>query len=274
MDDHEYHSDFTHVSKTMLNLFCESRQEFYYTYVTQQMRRKEPTAPMLIGTVLHAMLLEDKQLDDLVLCYPDECLNVNGGLIGPRRKAFEAENPGRVFLKEDEYGEIATAAATAMNNYDSVRRAIGNATSREQRYDGEIAGMKCRCKPDVVVEEQKRVVIPDFKMCASVHPSSFRRTSKRLRYWLQDSHYSAILQQHFGKPVQFQFCCIETSFPFRVQWYWYDEISRESADAAHKKILRDLKECYVTGDWSDRWESMVTLEPWDIEQDDLVEVEQ
>lgn len=270
----DYHSDFSSVSKTMLNMYLESREDYYLTYITRQMQPKQPKQPMLIGTVLHAMLLEDKPLDSLVLCYPDSCLKSNGDLNGKPAKAFREDNPGVICFKQEDYQRIAEAAEAVMKRHDSLRRAIRSAIAREARFDATIKGLPCKCKPDVVLDQGNIMVAYDLKCQESVHPNSFKRSARNIRYWLQDAHYSAVLREYFGKPVAFRFCCLETKFPYRVQWYWYDASSRETARDEHKRILTELKECYDTDVWGDRWDNVVVLDPWDIERDELVEVEQ
>ncbi len=68
-----------------------------------------------------------------------------------------------------------------------------------------------------------------------------------------------------GKPTVFKFIAVETLFPFRVQVYTYDPRSREIARDYHRKKIEQLLECEKTGDWSDRWNGDLLLNPWDVE---------
>ena len=259
-----YHQDYTSVSRTMLKLFRQSRVEYNLTYNTRELPPWEPTAPALLGTVLHAMLLEAVPLDDLVLRYPADVLNVNGGLIGKRAEGFRADHPGRVCMKDEDYDGINAAVKVVMA-HPELRDVLDAVGHKEHRFDADLFGVPCKCKPDIAGDLGEFIAAYDLKFMKNVDPDSWRRSSKRLAYWLQDAHYSRVLEAKFGKPVRFRFCCIETKAPYRVQWYWYEPRSREIAFDEHKRLLLALKECRESGDWSDNWESECTISPWDIE---------
>ena len=268
-----YHDDFASLSKTMLNLFCHSRLEFYHTYVKPVMQPKIQTKVMLSGTVLHAMLLEDRLFSDLVLPYPDWCLKSNGDLNGKVAASFREEHPDCEFLKMAECDAIRAVVESVLKHPD-LGKLMSAATDRERRFDARIFGIDCKCRPDIICDLGDRVVIYDLKFSECVDADSWRRNSRRFRYWLQDSHYSAVVEAALGKPVQFRFCLIEVAFPFRVQWKWYDPSSRESSRKFHREKIEELAVCHETGDWSDRWQSVMVLEPWDMESDAMVDVEQ
>lgn len=259
-----YHDDYSSISRTMLKLFRQSRVEYHLTYNTRELPPWEPTPPALLGTVLHAMLLEDVPLDDLVLRYPADVLNVNGGLIGKRAEAFRDDHPNSVCMKEEDYENIEAGVKSVMSRPD-ISAMLKAATHKEQRFDAELFGLPCKCKTDIACDMGAYMLAYDLKFMKNVDPDSWRRSSRRLAYWMQDSHYSGVLQAAFGKPVTFRFCCIEVKPPYRVQWYWFDPRSREIANDEHKRLLLDLKRCRETGDWSDGWQSECSISPWDIE---------
>lgn len=269
-----YHNDYSHISRTMLKLFRESRLEYHLTYVTGQRKPKEPNKPMLTGTVGHEILLKGRKLDELVLCYPGNCLNGNGGLIGARAEAFRNEHPNWICLKHEEYDGIE-GFVKAVRSRDDIRQVLENATSKEKRFDAELDGLPCKCMPDIACDLGDYITVYDFKFSEKVDPISWRRTSKRLALWLQDAHYSRVLAKRFDKPVQFRFINVEIVPPHRIQWYWYPPASRELAFSEHRKDLLDLAACYDSGDWSDNWTSETELSPWDFRtEDEMVEVEQ
>lgn len=79
---YEYHSDFSRLSASMLKVWMKSRREFEAIYVTKVKEPQPATKIMDFGSVIHAVFLEGKKLDDVVMQYPSFCLNKNGGLIG------------------------------------------------------------------------------------------------------------------------------------------------------------------------------------------------
>jgi len=79
IDDAEYHSNDA-VSKTKLNEFLDSSLVFFYRYIEGTMPLKKQTKEMAVGSVVHAVLLEGKSLDDLIAVYPDSVLNSAGAI--------------------------------------------------------------------------------------------------------------------------------------------------------------------------------------------------
>ena len=260
----DYHADYSAVSCSMLKLFRRSRVEYNLTYNTRELPPWQPTPPALLGTVLHAMLLENVPLDDLVLCYPQDVLNVNGGLIGKRAAEFRASHPANVFMKEEEYGTIQAGVKAVMGRPE-IRDMLAAASHKEHRFDSDLLGLPCKCLVDIAGDLGDYIAIYDLKFSLNVDPESWRRTSRRLAYWAQDAHYSKVLEAKYGKPVRFRFLAIEIKPPFRVQWYWYEPRSREIAFDEHKRLLLALRECQETGVWSDNWESECVINSWDIE---------
>lgn len=258
-----YHSDYSAVSCSMLKLFRRSRVEYNLTYNARTLPPWKPTAPALLGTVLHAMLLEDVPLEDQVITYPADCLNKNGDLIGHNAKIFRAMHDDKIAMKEREIDGIR-AAVEAVLAHPEIRNMLAASTHREHRFDAELLGVPCKCKPDIVGDLTRYVACYDLKFSLNIDPDSWRRTSKRLAYWLQTCHYSRVLEANFKKPVQFRFCNIEVKPPYRMMWYWYDLRSLEIASDEHRRLLLDLKECQESGVWEDGWESECVLSPWDI----------
>jgi hypothetical protein len=270
----DYHSDQSAVSKTMLNLFCKSRLEYYHTYISREMLPKSVGKPAMVGTILHAMLLEDKAFEELVMPYPESVLSSDNKIVRSRADAFEEDNPGFIYMKEPECDAILCTVTRVLAN-EQLATIVRQANHREMRFDATIEGVDCKCKPDIVCDLGDKVVIYDLKCMEQVDPDSWQRSARRFNYWMQQAHYSRILEQRTRKPVQFRFILIETKFPYRVQWKWFDPVSAETARDAHRSLLKDLAGCMESGDWSDPWDNVMVLQPWDINTDDeLVEVDQ
>lgn len=266
----DYHNDYAAVSKTALNVFYDSPQEYFLKFVTRSMEHKPPSKFMLEGTVAHAVLLERKAFDDVVTVYSDACYRSDGGLNGKVAAQFRDDHPGAICLKADDVDRLKALVASLYGS--QLMAAIDASLNMEHRHDAEVHGLPCRCKPDIVGDLGGLVAVYDLKFCAAVDHATFNRTAKRLRYWLQDAHYSAICEQVYAKPVRFRFFAVEATYPFRVQAYWYPDRCREIARGSHQNKLAELRECRLTGIWEDRWPNELTLAPWDVDElDQLVE---
>jgi hypothetical protein len=271
MDNESYHADFSSISKTMLSLFLKSREEYYRTYLTGEMQAKRPSKVMQLGTLGHAISAEGKKLHQLAVVYPDDCLQSDGKLHSQKSAKFRADCAGYVCLKRDEYDDIKAATDTIFAN-EALAKLIENATAKEEAYFAELEGLKVKCKPDILCDLDEAVWLFDLKFSSEIDPRSFRASSRRFMYPLQDAHYSAVVKELFGKPVIFRFCCIETKFPYRIQFYWYEQSQRENVAGIHRQHLRNLAECYKTGNWKDDWKPEVEISPWEMGDTDEMEV--
>lgn len=270
----EYHEDNSHLTKTALSVFCDSPQEYYLQFIAREMERKQATREMSTGTVLHAMLLENKKLEEVIGIYPESCLKSDGALNWKPAAQYRADNPDKLgFFK-------AQAAEDIQIVYDAVKdgpiaEAIEESSHLEKEFRAMLYGVRCKCKPDIAGDLGEYWVAYDLKFMDRIYPGMFRRSAKSFRYYLQDAHYSAVLSEISGKPTVFKFIAVETQFPFRKQVYCYDPRSREIARDFHRKKIEQLKECQSTGDWSDRWSGDLIVNPWEVEgcgADELVEV--
>ncbi len=268
----DYHSDYSAVSKTMLNVFCRSPREYRHMFVDRPptMTLKPPSKYMELGTICHRVLLEGQPLHEVVAVYDDDCFQSNGSLNSKKAAEFRAAHPAQISVK---FGVACTIHKLLESLEQSdLADAIREASSLEKRFDAELCGVACKCKPDIVCDMGPHVLAYDLKFTDDVSDSFFKRSLRRLRYWLQDAHYSAVLAENFQKPVQFRFFAIEPTYPFRVQAYWLDVRSREIARDAHRHKLEELKQCMDSNQWQDRWQSELALSPYDLdEQDQLVE---
>ena len=256
----DYHSDYSHISKSMLNVFCDSSLDYYLMFVSGEKPRKQPTKGMEIGTICHAVILEKKRIEDLVAVYPQSCLNAGGALIPAKAKEFAKRIGKRIAVKEETVEQCESIVRSVMKSELADAMACGG--TFEQRYNGELCGLKVKCKPDFCSEDHR--VIYDLKF-GQTKPDDFWRVAKRFRYGLQDAIYSEILEQnHFGEtPFTFRFFAIEPVFPFRIQPFWLDDSSRERCRSHMRTSLNELKSCMETGDWKDRWSNEGTIGPWD-----------
>jgi len=265
IDDAEYHSNDA-VSKTKLNEFLDSSLVFFYRYIEGTMPLKKQTKEMAVGSVVHAVLLEGKSLDDLIAVYPDSVLNSAGAINsrGAEYKAWAAENEGKYWFKQADVSSVTDCVKAVMDS--ELANLVKSATHRERSIfwtDAE-TGLECRCKPDFFCELPDRVIGYDLKISPMVSPEAFLRQVKRFRYWLQDAHYSTGLSELYQKPVQFRFWVVEPVKPHRIKCYWLEEINtRTTAFERWSSAMKSMAECFRSGDWSDKWDGKLVLNQWD-----------
>ena len=253
----DYHDDFDSVSKTMLTLFCHSRKDYELTYIKRIMKPKQPTSPMIVGTVLHGVLLEGKKAEDFYQVYPESVLSKNGAASTKAAKEFAANLPAGVKALKEKEAEGLDYAIKAVR-HSLIADVIEQATGLERAFYADLYGLPCRCKPDIYCDMGDRVTVWDLKFC-DPSPGHFNRWAGNFYYDLQDSHYSAILSQHFGKPVDFKFFAFEPEFPYKHNFYWYEPREREIAADFHRTKIAELRKCMATGNWKDNWPNAIRL---------------
>lgn len=257
-----YHSDYGSVSKTMLNLFCDSPKLYEETYLKRTLPTKEPTSPMIVGTVLHGVLLEGKKPNELYQVYPDDCLKSNGAINPKPATEFRKSIFPAVAIKEKEAQGIQDAIEAV--EASPIADAVAQSTELEKAHYADLYGLPCRCKPDIACDMGDHWLVWDLKFC-DPSPAHFFRSAKSFRYFLQDAHYSAVLTAETGKPVVFRFFAFEPVYPFRLQAYWYEPRQREIAQDFHRTKIADLRKCMATGDWSDKWSNAIPLNEWHLD---------
>lgn len=270
----EYHSDYDRVSKSMLNVFCESRELYRHYYVDRDLSPPRPSSAMDIGTIVHAVLLDRKHIDEVVAVYPESCYRSDGGLNGHAAKAFRADNPGRIAIKADDAAVVASCVQAVVDSESFFW--IDHPDARREEISKWNQILPCRAMVDLWVDDGASIYAFDIKTTAKIELSAFIPTARRLRYWLQDAHYSTGLQTLHRRQVVFEFICVETQPPFRVARRRYDDAARNLAFERYVEILDDVAECYETNTWSDTAEGGVdfmSLKPWEVGRtaDELVE---
>ena len=262
----DYHEDTTHLTKTALTVFCNSPIEYYHQFITGQMPRRQPTQEMIDGTVLHSLFLDNRELDEIVGVYPDSCINKAGGLIGLNAKKHRLANPQTVWMKEADRDRIRTTFDRLADT--AIGDAIAECSEYEQEMRANVFGVPCKCKPDIAGDVGEYWMVYDLKFTETI--KSFGRTALMFKYWLQDAHYSAVIQELTGKPVVFKFIAAETVFPYRVSIRSYNPIKREMAAKYHKSKVLDLQACLTSGVWKDNWDEDLPLNEWDCQAGDVM----
>jgi len=272
VSESQYHADYSTVSKTMLATFCRSPVEYHETFITKRLPPKLSTKRMDFGTVCHAVLLDGRDLSDLVAEIPVECLKSNGhrNTTGQAWKDFERDNFGKVLLKAGK-SRLYQQAIDAVYKHP-LADIISKAVCEKAIYWTDSNGLDCRCKPDFMVEMDEFAVVYDLKFSTEISDDAFRRQAKRFSYWLQDAHYSAGVSALYSKPTLFRFWIVEPQYPFRIVPKWFCERTREQSADNRRNKIRELKQAMESGRWVDRWTGEITLAEWDYQDVETEEI--
>lgn len=280
MDKSAYHEDYDHISKTMISDFVDSRNMYYRYYVEKSMRKPTPKAPMVIGSAIHAILLDKLSPAQCIAVYDDDCFKHDRfgrqcGLNPKPADEFREEHKGKLCLKPAEMLIVRKAVEAVRNHPLGQIVADENAVFETPMYwTCESTDLKCRMCGDIVVvdESEKTIWCYDIKTTARPEPANFERVQRRLRYWLQDAHYSAGLRSQFGREydVRFKFWAIETSPPFRIAPYEFPQHQRDEIAERYSHIMSQIYFAYESGEWNDPWTAQtnyMVMRPWDFDDE-------
>lgn len=222
-----------------------------------------------IGSLVHAILLEQVEPADKITHYPADCFKSNGA-INPKPAAQFRElmaGHGKTVLKDEDYHRVISICNSVLDHPLGELVMSKEAVFEEPVFWENDLGLKCRCKPDFMFETEDQVVIYDLKISQAASPDEWVRVAKSQLYWLQDAHYSSGVAHTTGKPVSFKFWVVESVAPYRIGTYHYDAISRERGGEAYHRLMTEIARRLDGNDWVSDWTrdaNVLTLEAWDL----------
>lgn len=272
MENSEYHAMISHQSCSMLKSFYRDKSLYRRQFVSGE----DPPADIsdkpqiMVGDLVHQVLLEKKEIGDLVSFYPEDCFKSNGTLNPKPAKEFRElmKLQGKTVVKDDIFKRVVGACNSVLGDE------LGDLLGRDDIIFEEPifwtdngTGLDCKAKPDFMYVDEKHVSIWDLKVSESVSPDNWPRIAKKLLYWMQDAHYSSGAAHLYQRPVEFVFWVIESVPPHRVVMYQFDPISRERSNECYVRMISDLADCKKEDNWQEDWEHVgqtIVLDPWDV----------
>jgi len=255
----DYHSDFDFVSRSDLTTFATSRKQFKRR---RDLKVVDDNDILRIGKGTHAIALRDTIELSKVVLIPESVLSSRGQRRGNDWTKFrlKSENRGKTLLLPKQW-ELCNRIADELQRVriaetpEGVPITVGDFV-QNPKAEREVEHrwtdvLPCRLKADLILELPGQVICLDLKTARSVDERRFWGEIAKRKLWLQVAHYSAGLEQKFGKPCRFVFVAIEKTEPYESGLFELDAESVELAKRARLKLLEDLKECFATGVFQD-----------------------
>lgn len=258
----QYHSDFSAISRSMLWRFGGRkgrRRAYKAEYIDGVRTPEKPLDVMLMGTLAHAGMLHPESLEQIYAIYPEQVLGKNGrkGTNAAGEFQAQAAAQGRIVLK-------AGQMAVVRNMVSSVQAKLKNwlklNSIREKAiyWENPHTGLLCRCMPDWQIPTKDVVYAFDLKTSTSAHPDDFAWKVDDYGYWLQDRHYSEGIEAVHGRPCKFFFVVVESEYPHTTAIQEISPVHLADAAESRIKLMRELKECLKSGDFSEPWENRIS----------------
>jgi hypothetical protein len=200
------------------------------------------TAAMDLGTVVHAMVLEPEDVQDVCVIAP----KFAGKGATAARAEFKAAHSGRIVLSAADMAKAQAMASNVLALPD-----VGDILSAAQCehsgwYDDPITGLACRYRPDARTDW----LIADLKTCADASPAGFSRAIENFGYHISAAHYLIGDSVLTGSAHQtFAFLCVESSAPYLAATYILSADSLALGEWKREKALAAIKCCTESGVW-------------------------
>ena len=180
----------------------------YADYLAYKENKPEPSKAMVLGTITHALILENKE--EFIL---DSFITLEIGGTRPRSTkkykewAAKQEKP----ILEIESFELLQKMKEVVKNHPLWKTI--EPLEKEVELFGEIDGVKCRGKCDAI--DTKNGVLYDLKTIADLDTETALKKI-RFDYQTQCAFYKELAEQTYNKPFEFVFLFVEKKAPYKV----------------------------------------------------------
>lgn len=211
----------------------------------QKQEAQDDRMRFILGTLVHAMSLEGKDLRDLYAIKPKGM-----SFAKTEGKIWKAEQRLPIITHEEAEGVPRMAEAIAKHKVAS--ELLAACPLREHAVTAEINGVKCKALLDGYGSDKKRIpLITDLKTCRDASPRGFRQAVHNRDYDFQAEWYSRVTRAKYNleQPPEFAWVAVETKRPYVVQCYYPKADTWQSGRKKADRALEILMKCRETGEW-------------------------
>jgi hypothetical protein len=243
---HEYHSYFSRVSHSMLEVFRESRRLYEGRFITKKFPH-DSSPKMDFGKAAHALTLESSVI---YVRIPRAVLNADGHKKGAAWKEFEAAHAGQILLKPSEVDDLQHMV-DAMQSHPLARDMLEAPGRREVvvHWTDEETGVDRKARLDML--EESFLYVADMKGTGIIKPDDWAWHCWKMGYHRQAASYSGAIEQICKKSPAFYFVVVLTEAPYTVEVFELSEMFLQIGRDENTAALKALIECERTGDWSE-----------------------
>jgi len=261
MSNEDYHNTELHPHFSSSDIKEVVKNSPLHWAIKQELPKKEPTPAMLLGSAVHAFILE-----------PDKGEFVRGEGSG-RTKDFKTQKEelakeGKTLLPEATFDDALRIATKAMETNEYLAKLV-----KDKSFVAEASiftecpetTLSIRCRPDgmIIPSETeilkgKRPIIFDIKTTNNIHPSTFFKDVKSWSYDIQAAFYLHTCAAA-GIPIEkfvFFAVCKETGI---CQAHVLSELYLAHAHKRMLKAMSDLLDSQVSGRFTTGWEMENTI---------------
>lgn len=269
MSNDAYHSA-AGVSKSKTDAIApecgNSPRHYWAKYVDPNRPPFEPTASMILGTAIHAAVLEPDSFAAGYIVAPEDA---------PRRpterqinakspsadtitaigfwQQFAAEAAGRIIFEAEDWQNVIGARDAVLTHPD-VKGLFTHGVAEESYFaiDPE-TGALVKCRPDYNRVGYDGIMI-DLKSTADASPEEFGYSATKYRYDVQPGWYKDVTDLALGveKAVtQFAFVAVESAPPHAVGLYYCTPEQEAHGRLMARRDLKRIIQCTEADYWPD-----------------------
>lgn len=229
-----YHNEWNAVNHSRLEWLDRSPR-----YCRAQMqKREEPTPAMILGSAVHAAILEPDTFLYRFIEQPDF-----GDMRSSTRKAerdvwiASKKAKGFTVLSAETMSQVQAMQAAAQS-HPLAKKLLESINHVENSvvWTDKATGLLCKARPDALVD--RIGVMLDLKTCRDSRPKAFASAFYDFGYWRQFPFYLAGLHAHGRNYARVVVVAVESEPPHDVRVY---EVSEESIDLGHIDNCRLLE---------------------------------
>ena len=231
---------------------------------------KQPTPLMIVGSAIHAAVLEPHIFDAEYVLY-------EGRKSGGPWETFKAEHPGATVLNPEQYEQVMGAAWAVLHGRQGREaRSVMRRCKREVtlRWVDPATHIRCKARPDLV----RRGLLADLKTTGSAEKRKFGRLAGELGYHGKMA-FAAMGLRTLGVPFErVAVIAVEQKPPHDIGVFDIGEEDLALSEDMVSNLLAKVKECRRRRIWPGRYEGAQALDlvPWLFEDEtdysDTIEV--
>jgi PDDEXK-like uncharacterized protein DUF3799 len=218
----------------------------------------EQTRPMLRGSLAHCAVLEPDALEKRYVVTPADApkrptaaqwtaKSPNDSSRESMRwwSDFNASLKGREVVTFDEFS-ITQMQLDAIRQVRELASLLASGRGEVSIFWIDVeTGLYCKARPDWLSDG----VMLDLKTCADESPSGFGRAAARLRYDLQEAHYTAGIRAATKRSADFIFGAVTNKPPVLAVPYVLTDEVRDNARDERDELMRRLAQCQRDNEW-------------------------
>lgn len=241
-----YHSG-PGISKSHLDKIASaSPRHYWHHYLNPDRIREEQTPAMVLGSAIHAAILEPDLFPLEYVADPGINRRTNAGKA--EYEAFVAENAGKTVLN-DEQMQTCLAVRDAVHLHPVAAGLLQGGAAEQSFYaiDPE-TGELIKCRTDYLAGD----MIVDVKSTEDASPDGFGKSAANFRYPVQVAWYRRVMAAAFGEaPPHWVFLAVEKSPPYALGLYFPDPADVQRAALAAQRDFMRIVEHRQSGQWPD-----------------------